>query len=200
MKIFLKSPSWPPSPAAVLVALAVFPVVWSEKTTAAEELARIAEVRSLPRERAVLGLPVHVRGVVTWMSGSETVLGPRRFRRNLDAATGRIELGAANPSGRNPLHRNRRFQSIHHFRPSRRYQHAHHRWRGHGGFVRRGHPPLNLPNESREGNHSFVEKITIFSQGSSPRFSVQNVALREPGEVFSGPDRSKARPTTRTPY
>jgi len=29
---------------------------------------------------------------------------------------------------------------------------------------------LNLPNASREGNHSSLVKFTIFSQGSSPRF------------------------------
>jgi len=31
--------------------------------------------------------------------------------------------------------------------------------------------PHALPNGSREGNHSSVVKFTIFSQGSSPRFS-----------------------------
>jgi hypothetical protein len=31
---------------------------------------------------------------------------------------------------------------------------------------------LNLPNESREGNHSSLVKYTIFSQESSPRFFV----------------------------
>ena len=31
-------------------------------------LTRIADVRSLPREEAAKALPVHVRGVVTWMT------------------------------------------------------------------------------------------------------------------------------------
>jgi len=55
-----------------LTAFAILAVQGGELASAAEPLTRIADVRTLTREQAAQARPVHVRGVVTWSSSSET--------------------------------------------------------------------------------------------------------------------------------
>ncbi len=63
--------SRPPVKHLLRIGLAALAVLAGDATSAAEALTRIADVRSLPREKAAEALPVRVRGVVTWRSGSD---------------------------------------------------------------------------------------------------------------------------------
>ena len=57
----------------LLVVFAVWIVHLGETAGAQQPLSRIADIRLLPREKAVLGLPVKVRGVVTWRNEKENL-------------------------------------------------------------------------------------------------------------------------------
>ena len=45
----------------------------NESSSAAETLARISDIRAMPREQAALAIPVRVRGVVTWQNGIDNL-------------------------------------------------------------------------------------------------------------------------------
>ena len=57
----------------LLALVLLLPELNGSSSPAAGVLARISDIRAMPREQAALAIPVRVRGVVTWQNGIQNL-------------------------------------------------------------------------------------------------------------------------------